>query len=414
MGEENKKGKYDLYTEHIVPDKLKKPRKVLKYFLKVAGTAAIFGIIAGFFMIAIYRESQKLDGGKAAKNDTDLTDSSTSQVTIGNNETKPANTQETTAATADSTRDSVVYFHTALNNIVTSINRSSVVIHNMESKWTSIVSGENGYGVIVGSDNKNFYILTQKESVGNYDNVTVEYSNNTEHDGTVIAIDSVTGMAVVKVEKPNGTNIAAVKLNVNNKVAQGDAVVAVGNLYDTGSAMGYGVVTANANMVTDTDTEFSIINTSINGSDKAFGVLCDISGNVVGIVTGNYSQTYNNALCAYTLSEVYDEIETLINGTTRAYFGIKGLTATDNVREYYQIPKGAYVASVEVNSPAYTAGLQTGDVIYEMGGSKIENMEDFMAYMTKLSAGDEITIKVKRKSRDGYKEIVFNATLGVE
>lgn len=80
----------------------------------------------------------------------------------------------------------------------------------------------------------------------------------------------------------------------------------------------------------------------------------------------------------------------------------------------YGIPAGLYVSAVEVGSPAYSAGIQTGDIITRIDAKTIENMSDFMDKLNAADSGDIMTVTVKRKSRDSYKEIVFRVTLGVE
>ena len=72
------------------------------------------------------------------------------------------------------------------------------------------------------------------------------------------------------------------------------------------------------------------------------------------------------------------------------------------------------MSAVEVGSPAYSAGIQTGDIITRIDAKTIENMSDFMDKLNAADSGDIMTVTVKRKSRDSYKEIVFRVTLGVE
>ena len=70
--------------------------------------------------------------------------------------------------------------------------------------------------------------------------------------------------------------------------------------------------------------------------------------------------------------------------------------------------------AVEANSPAYGAGIQTGDVLTTIGGEEIKDMKQYMKVMAEHSQGEDVEIKIKRKGRDSYKDIVFRVVLGVQ
>lgn len=66
------------------------------------------------------------------------------------------------------------------------------------------------------------------------------------------------------------------------------------------------------------------------------------------------------------------------------YLGIKGQTVTDEIAATNKIPKGIYISAVETNSPAYKSGIQSGDVITQINGTEINNMESFMMQLEKI------------------------------
>ena len=51
----NEEKKYNLYTEHIMPEKGKKVKKLAKKTAFVVAMAVVFGLIAGLVMIIVYR-----------------------------------------------------------------------------------------------------------------------------------------------------------------------------------------------------------------------------------------------------------------------------------------------------------------------------------------------------------------------
>ena len=103
-----------------------------------------------------------------------------------------------------------------------------------------------------------------------------------------------------------------------------------------------------------------------------------------------------------------------MNSKQTVYFGIKGQSITDKMKDTYGLPDGVYVSAVEVNSPAFAAGIQTGDVLTAVGHKQVATMSELMKALSNYRNGDAVNISVKRKARDSYKEIVFSVVLGVE
>ena len=60
------------------------------------------------------------------------------------------------------------------------------------------------------------------------------------------------------------------------------------------------------------------------------------------------------------------------------------------------LPNGAYVISVEKDSPAEKAGILPGDMIVEINGAVIGSNEDMMNALTDTKAGDVMTVTVWR------------------
>lgn len=57
----------------------------------------------------------------------------------------------------------------------------------------------------------------------------------------------------------------------------------------------------------------------------------------------------------------------------------------------------ATVMSVTPGGPAANAGIQVGDIIYEIDGKKIANVNDFLDAIG-VETGKEITLKIKRST----------------
>jgi S1-C subfamily serine protease len=86
-------------------------------------------------------------------------------------------------------------------------------------------------------------------------------------------------------------------------------------------------------------------------------------------------------------------------GGDRPYFG--------SVPDFAQTGEGYALSGVAQGGPAEKAGLQAGDVIVQLGDSRIGNLEDFDSALRKFKAGDVVKVTVRR----GDEELSFDVTL---
>lgn len=61
---------------------------------------------------------------------------------------------------------------------------------------------------------------------------------------------------------------------------------------------------------------------------------------------------------------------------------------------------GMRVDGVTDNKPAFKAGIKTGDIIIELGGKKINNVQDYMKALSTFNKGDKTIIGVKRENEN--------------
>ena len=85
-------------------------------------------------------------------------------------------------------------------------------------------------------------------------------------------------------------------------------------------------------------------------------------------------------------------------GGKRAYLGVSMVDLTDDLREHFGAPKdsGLLVGSVEDNSPADKAGIQTGDIIVAIDGKDIESASELRKALREKKDGDTVRVEVMR------------------
>lgn len=141
-------------------------------------------------------------------------------------------------------------------------------------------------------------------------------------------------------------------------------------------------------------------------------MIVNLSGEVVGIIDQDISGNSSKELVTgYGISGLKSEIELLSNGQGVPYIGIRGLDVTAEI-EAQGIPEGVYVRTVETDSPAMAAGIQSGDIITEAAGKKITSLSAYQSVLRDQKSGSKIRLKGQRQGSGGYVDISFDVTVG--
>lgn len=421
---DKKNDNYDLYTEHIVKEPWKDSKRILKKGALLVAMAIFFGLVAGLVMIIVYKTGKNyLDDNKAAMNETtSSTDGSESKETDPEDTTVPPIEEITTEIPSTVPIDNeklndYMGYYKALKSVadkaglsVVTVTAAKQGVDFFNSTYQNIA---DEYGIVISSDSTGYYILTEYSLVKNSENIQVTYYDKTVDTAEFVAGDTTTDMAVIKTGSLN-TAVVPVQFGNSDAVLKGDLLVATGKLYGFNGTIGYGIATGVNNSVNDTDSIYRLINTDISGTATSNGVILNLHGEVVGIITMAYNSDNTNFITAYAINDVRNLMQNLVNKKSMPYLGIKGQTVTDEIAATNKIPKGIYISAVETNSPAYKSGIQSGDVITRINGTEINNMESFMMQLEKNNPGDNVNVTIKRRGREDYKEIEFNLVLGVE
>lgn len=421
---DKKNDNYDLYTEHIVKEPWKNSKRILKKGASLVAMAVFFGLVAGLVMIIVYKTGKNyLDDNKAAMNETtSSTDGSESKETDPEDTTVPPIEEITTEIPSTVPIDNeklndYMGYYKALKSVadkaglsVVTVTAAKQGVDFFNSTYQNIA---DEYGIVISSDSTGYYILTEYSLVKNSENIQVTYYDKTVDTAEFVAGDTTTDMAVIKTGSLN-TAVVPVQFGNSDAVLKGDLLVATGKLYGFNGTIGYGIATGVNNSVNDTDSIYRLINTDISGTATSNGVILNLHGEVVGIITMAYNSDNTNFITAYAINDVRNLMQNLVNKKRMPYLGIKGQTVTDEIAATNKIPKGIYISAVETNSPAYKSGIQSGDVITQINGTGINNMESFMIQLEKSNPGDNVNVTIKRRGREDYKEIEFNLVLGVE
>lgn len=305
--------------------------------------------------------------------------------------------------------DNYKQIYSALAQYVAEMNRSMVTVTGVSS------------GVIIAQNGKQLLILTDYSPVKQADDIIVTFNEGTQADASLKEKDETTGLAVIAVELDtlnedflkNDITIATFGSS-NIKDIAGLPVVALGRPMGTNGSVGYGIITSSASESAVSDTTYRILQTNIVGSQNAGGVLFNLQGQVIGIITNGKSATdMKNMVCAYGITELKRHIEKMSNGEKFAYLGLKGVGVTEEANSELGVPYGAYITEVEMDSPAMLAGIQQGDVITGFGEHVIVSFDEYTNSLLSMKPGDSVELTIMRQSQQEYKEMKFDITLTV-
>lgn len=274
-------------------------------------------------------------------------------------------------------------------------------------------------GIIIADTGQELLILTERKVISEAQEIYVTFINDMTVEATMKRYDGNTGIAVLAVPRSSvdeDTMNAISIANLGNSlvIPQGMIAIAVGSPLGTNYSILTGNITSTTNNISTVDHNYTVFTTNIVGSGNGSGVIINVNGEVVGLVMQDYSSAGDRStLTAISISELKAMIEMLSNGKDIPHIGLELTTVTNDIAQEYEIPKGAYIKEVKMNSPAMAAGLQSGDVITKMGGEPILTVDSYENKLLSLTPGERVEIVVERQGTDGYKEITCTVDVSV-
>ena len=245
------------------------------------------------------------------------------------------------------------------------------------------------------------------------------FCDNSQAKAEVKMTDPTTGLAVLAIENKeigDGTRdviTTAVLGSSNYASLTGSPVIALGSPAGVKGSVIYGVATSSGNLLNTVDSRYRLITTDIYGSHSGSGVLINLQGQVIGVIDQGYNADgMENMISALGISELKTTIERLSNGKAQAYMGIYGTDVTPEANENLQVPYGAYVTEIEMDSPAMQAGIQSGDVIISLNGRMVGNFDEYIKVLSESTPGSTIYVTLMRMNQEAYQSVSFPVALG--
>lgn len=274
---------------------------------------------------------------------------------------------------------------------------------------TGFIISENGYIVT------NYHVIEYAYTGGQ--DLTVMLHDGTRYSASIVGVEESNDIAVLKID---AANLSPADLGDSDSLTVGDTVYAVGNpLGDLDFSMSTGHVSA-LDRVIKTDENVDSINmfqidAAVNSGNSG-GPVYNTRGEVIGVVTAKYSDTGVEGIgFAIPINDAASIAQDLItNGyvTGKAYMGVKlDERYTSMYSQYYGMPLGAYVYSVDPGSSAEKAGLRPGDIITGLGDADVSCYDDLSSAVKSFSAGDTTEVRIYRAGENLTVSITFDELL---
>ena len=274
-------------------------------------------------------------------------------------------------------------------------------------------------GVLIADNGQELLILGPTMEVGETQQIQATFCDGKKYRVTEKKSDANLELTIYAVkesqlEEKTAKSIRLAALGSSYEVKKGDTTVLLGMLFGQGDAVGYGVLRSSTEKAEWADGTYHILGAELAGFTGGSGIMFNRQGEVIGIICDAAGEDAKEELMhAYAISDIKDVMQFLANGESVPYIGIHATDVSENIAEDRRIPRGIYVDKVEADSPAMRAGIQSGDVLTAIGGTDIENFEQYHELLMEEKEGTHLLIKgYRRGAKDQYVAVHFNATVG--
>lgn len=254
-----------------------------------------------------------------------------------------------------------------------------------------------GSGFIISSDG---YVLTNAHVVESADEIVVRLTDKRELKARVVGFDKRTDVALIKIE---ASGLPAVRLGDPNLLKVGEWVVAIGSPFGFDNSLTAGIVSAKGRSLPQENfVPFIQTDVAINPGNSG-GPLFNMKGEVVGINSQIYSRSGGFMGISFAIPiDVAMDVQGQLRSTgkvNRGRIGVVIQEVTKDLAESFGLSKaqGAAVSSVEKDSPAQKAGLETGDVIQRFDGKTIVSSSDLPRIVGSTKPGTRVSVQVWRR-----------------
>lgn len=404
-------------------------KPVNKIWSKLAVSAAValvFGVVGG-----VAFQATNFVAGKAVTTETEAKIESAG--VVGNQTSSQSDGQETVPVSSSAGADITQVAENTMPSIVAITTISVQEVQSMFFGTQEQTEEGSGSGIIVDQNDSELLIATNNHVVEGAQTLSVCFTVEVENqedlvvEGQIKGTDPDNDLAIVAVKLADipesvKSQIKVIELGDSDQLKVGQQVVAIGNALGYGQSVTVGYVSALDREVTVDDVTNNLIQTdaAINFGNSG-GALLNTSGQLIGINSVKAAAEGVEGMgYAIPINTANPILSDLMNRTTRTkvdenkkgYMGVTLADVSDEAKEVYNMPSGAFVYSVEEGSAAEQAGFKKGDIITKFDGITISSRDDMLDRMNYYEAGETVDVVLSSANNGEYQERTVSITLG--
>lgn len=255
-------------------------------------------------------------------------------------------------------------------------------------------------------------VVTNNHVIDGADEIKVILHDDSEHEAELIGTDPKTDVALLRIKTDK--TLKAVPFGNSDKARVGDWVMAIGNPMGLGGTVTAGIISARSRDIDSGPYDDYIQTDAPINRGNSGGPLFNMDGEVVGINTAIYSTTGGSIGIGFAIpSKQAERVVRQLReyGTTRrGWLGVTIQEVTGDIAENLNLDEayGALVSTVHEESPAFAAGIKSGDVIVEFNGERVPSQRLLPRMVANSPVGETVPVKVWRDGRT----LTVEVTLG--
>lgn len=429
-------------------DNGRKPNPWKKYGALVMAGALLAGSAAG---AGVWNKAQVVLAEEEQEQEVTLNIADDAQDDGGEDageETEAETEEETEEQTEKQTYAAIDSVDTASGGIVTtdvsqvvencmpsivSINNKSV--EEVETYYYGVQEFEaesSASGIIIAQNDDELLVATNSHVVDGAQDISICFTVDAEDPEDLVVPAKIKGMdknyelAVVAIQLSDikeevRSQLKIATLGSSDSLKVGEAAIAIGNALGYGQSVTCGIISALNREVTidDFSKELILTDAAINLGNSG-GALLNSKGQVIGInVAKEVGDAAEGMGYSIPIDTAIPVLKNLINKETRdkledserGYIGATVVDVSDDAKDLYNMPEGAFVYEVTEGSAAEDAGIKKGDIITKFDGESVASSDDLIDKISYYAVGETVTLEIQTANDGSYESREVEVTL---
>lgn len=287
-------------------------------------------------------------------------------------------------------------------------------------------------GIIIAQNDDELLIATNSHVVADTSDLNVCFSAEADDTDDLVAPAKIKGMdkdnelAVIAVQLSDipeavRSQLRIAKIGDSDALKVGQAAIAIGNALGYGQSVTSGIISAlNREITIDNFSKPVIMTDAAINFGNSGGALLNANGEVIGInvakEAGQSSESMGYSIPINTAVPILKELvnrETRdkLSNSERGYIGATVVDVSDDAKDLYDMPQGAFVYEVSEGSAAEQAGIHKGDIITKFEGISVTDKEDLIDQMSYYKVGETVTLEVQSATNGSHEAREVEVTL---